>query len=307
MNITSQEIKRALRQVLAEEARDRIKRDEAGVQPLVTPPLKEARVVVGDVIRTQDVIDSLIRQKEYKRLKEGAIETYEKHYGCYARKFPTLPLDRETVMGYLEQFKGETGRFRRNQHDLLNMLYKHAVSNFGVPDNPLDGVERPRITQKPIRTLSLAEAGKVDSVVSTVTERAVWQLTIGHGWRQIEVRRITAGDVRSVSEGIIWCRGKEREEDAPLLLETEKVLRELAAGLADGEPVIRSSRKWAGTTHPLRAGGMAELIQRLFMRAGLVYKGHDLRRSFCTLVMESSGDELLAMRLARDKVPGVNN
>ncbi len=45
------------------------------------------------------------------------------------------------------------------------------------------------------------------------------------------------------------------------------------------------------------------------MRSNLKYKytGHDLRRSFCTLVREASGDEFLAMRLARDKIPGVND
>jgi len=35
--------------------------------------------------------------------------------------------------------------------------------------------------------------------------------------------------------------------------------------------------------------------------------GHDLRRTFCTLAREASGDEFLAMRLARDKIPGVND
>ena len=45
------------------------------------------------------------------------------------------------------------------------------------------------------------------------------------------------------------------------------------------------------------------------MRPNLNYKytGHDLRRTFCTLVREASGDEFLAMRLARDKIPGVSD
>ena len=43
------------------------------------------------------------------------------------------------------------------------------------------------------------------------------------------------------------------------------------------------------------------------MRSGIKYKGHDLRRTFCTLVREASGDEFLAMRLARDIIPGVSD
>ncbi len=52
---------------------------------------------------------------------------------------------------------------------------------------------------------------------------------------------------------------------------------------------------------------MRQLIQRFINRSGTEYQGHDLRRTFCTLVREASGDEFLAMRLARDKIPGVND
>ena len=52
---------------------------------------------------------------------------------------------------------------------------------------------------------------------------------------------------------------------------------------------------------------MSQLVNRLFSRAGISYKGHDLRRTFATLVREASGDEFLAMRLIRDKIPGQND
>jgi len=210
-------------------------------------------------------------------------------------------------MDYVCQHTGGTGRYKRNQHDLLNLLYKHAVRFFGVSENPFDNLERPTITHKPIRTLSLAEVGKVDKVIETVTERVVWELLVGHGWRQIEVRRITAGDVRSISDGVIRCRGKEREESTPLLPETQDLLEELAVNLSDDEAVIRSTRIRGGTTQPLGADGILQLIQRLFKRAGIKYQGRDLRRTFCTIASESSGDEFLAMRLAGDKIPGVND
>ena len=53
---------------------------------------------------------------------------------------------------------------------------------------------------------------------------------------------------------------------------------------------------------------MSQLIERLLKRAvikGLT--GHDLRRTFATLVTSASGDEFLAMRLPRDTVPGLSN
>ena len=189
----------------------------------------------------------------------------------------------------------------------MRLLYKHAYRFFEIPRNPIESLERPRISQKPIRTLSLEEARKVDAVVNTITEKAVWELTFDHGWRQIAVRRITAGDVRSIANGVIWCRGKERDEFTPLLPETQELLQQLTGTLSDEEPVIRSTRIRDGKTQPLGEDGISQLIQRLFDGVGIEYTGHDLRRSFCTLVREASGDEFLAMRLARDKIPGVND
>jgi len=303
MAITSREIKKVVKQALAEEAKE----NEVVIQPIIIPPLTEQSTQVNTSVLTQDVVDSLLHHKQYKGIKEGTFQTYKKHLYRFAKQFPTLPLDTEIIMEYVDKFTGDTGRYKRNQHDLLNLLYKHAVRFFGIPDNPFDNLERPVVTQKPIRTLSLKESCKVDSVVDTITERAVWELTFGHGWRQIEVRRITSGDVRSISDGLILCRGKEREELTPLLPKTQVLLQQLAGKLPDDEPVIRSTRIRAGGTQPLGADGMSQLIQRLFNRAGIKYLGHDLRRSFCTLVREASGDEFLAMRLARDKIPGVND
>ena len=300
MVINTRVIKNALREVLTEES-------EAGIQPIVIPPLAVKFNQVDSIVQTEKVVESLLRHKRYKRVKSGTIETYEKHLYRFARKFPVLPLETTTLMDYLDCFNGQTGRYKRNQHDLLSMLYEHASSFFGIPDNPFENLERPTVTQKQIRTLTLVEASKVDLVIITVTERAVWELTFGHGWRQIEVRRITAGDVRSIRDGIILCHGKEREEHTPLLPETQEILQQLAEGLSDDEPVIRGRRIRAGTTQPLGDSGMRKLIQQLFSRCGIKYLGHDLRRTFCTLVREASGDEFLAMRLARDTIPGVND
>jgi len=51
---------------------------------------------------------------------------------------------------------------------------------------------------------------------------------------------------------------------------------------------------------------MAKMIKRVMKSAGIRnFTGHDLRRTFTTVVRSTSGDEFLAMRLIRDKIPGV--
>ena len=303
MEISPRQLKNIVKQALAEEA----EKSERGIQPTVVPPLTGQYTPAGTSVLTKDVVANLLKHKRYKGVKDGTTDTYSMRLQPFARKFRVLSSETDVIMEYLDQFRGETGRYKRNQYDVLNMLYKHAAKHFGVIDNPLDGLERPVISHKPIETLTLEEVCRVDAAVGTITERAVWELALGHGWRQIEVRRITAGDVRAISGGVIWCRGKERDESTPLLTETQQLLEQLADSWPDGEPVIRSTRLRKGVTQPLGADGMAQLIQRLLGRTGVKYQGHDLRRTFCTLVGEASGDEALAMRLARDRVPGVND
>jgi integrase len=300
MIISTQEIKNAIKEVLAEQ-------NEVGIQPIIIPPLEEQPRQDDTSVLTQDVVNSFLHYKEYKGVKEATVKTYKKTLHRFVRKYPILPLDTDTVLEYLDQFTGDTGRHKRNQHDRLNMLYKHVSQLFGIPENPMDNLERPTFTNKPIQTLSLKEVYKVAMVTYTLTERVVWEMALGHGWRQIEVRRITAGDVRAIRDGIIWCKGKHRDEYAPILPETEELLKQLADTLSDDDLIIRSKRIRAGITQPLGEDGMRYLIQGLFARSNMEYLGHDLRRTFCTLVEEASGSESLAMRLARDKIAGVND
>jgi len=48
---------------------------------------------------------------------------------------------------------------------------------------------------------------------------------------------------------------------------------------------------------------MSQLLDRLFIRAGIECNGHDLRRTFSTLAIESGCDEFVIERLIRHKIP----
>ncbi|MFC1968216.1 tyrosine-type recombinase/integrase [Chloroflexota bacterium] len=254
---------------------------------------------------TRDVAASLVNHKRHKRVKEDTLETYKKRFAQFEREFPVMPLELDPLLDYLGRFNGETGRHKRNQQDLLNMLYKHALRFFSLPRNPLEDLDRPQITKKAINALSLDETRVLDTTPETLEERAALDMLLGHGWRQIEVRRILTNDISGIRDGLIWCRGKERAEWAPILPETEEKLKDLARGLEPGENVLLSQRLRRGRREPLGEDGMAQLISRLYARAGITGRtGHDLRRTFATMVTAASGDEFLAMRLIRDKIPG---
>jgi len=271
---------------------------------IIAPTSKNSTAVIPvSGIRTADVVASLIKQKRNKHIKQSSIETYEKKLEPFSKVFPILPENAEPVIDYLDRFGGETGRHRRNNQDLIKMLYTHAVKSFGLRQNPMDKLERIMITHKPIRTLSFKQGQILIKVTETLPEKAALELLYGHGWRQVEVLRITARDVAEISDDTILCHGKEREEFAPLLPQTQELLKKMAKGR---KPVDHIFISQDGKKQPLGADGMAQLIARLFKRAGIRgFTGHDLRRSFATHVATASKNELLAMRLIRDIVPGV--
>jgi integrase len=259
-------------------------------------------------ICTMDVVNSLLKVKKNKRVKESTINTYKKRLMLFAQRFSFLPENHEAIMDYLSSFNGESGRHRLNHQDLLNMLYEHAVRHFGLLKNPVAELERPLITHKPVKTISLEQLQRLDQAPKTFLERTALDLLIYHGWRQIELRRVQAKDAVAIEQNLILCRGKEREELAPLLKETVERLKKLIENLGPDDFIFSSQRTRNGSRQPLGEKGMSKLVSRLFSRAGIKgFTGHDLRRTFTTLVMSASHDEFLAMRLIRDRVPGVGD
>ncbi len=303
--VTRDDLNYAIVGVLEIVARRRVFAGDCGIcKSLVLP-----EVAPDPGIRTQGVIDSLLAHKTHKRVKDGTIGTYRKQLRRFEREFPWLPTELPVVMKYLDQFDGETRRAKRNQQDIINMLLRHAVRFFGMATNPMDGLERPIVTKKPIKTLSPEQVPAMIETPETPVERVALDMALGHGWRQGEVRDILVSDVAEMKDGLILCRGKMREEPAPLLPQTEKRLKVLAEGRDPTERLLLSDRIRGGRRQPFGEDGMAQLVARLYGRAAITgMTGHDLRRTFATLVADSSGgDELLAMRLLRDKVPGVAN
>ena len=148
-----------------------------------------------------------------------------------------------------------------------------------------------------------------DKIPQDEPERLLVDFLLGHGWRGVEVRRLTAGDVNGARDGEIRSKGRKSEgEWGPLLRETHALLLRLSQGLPDGDPVLRARRSRGGVHEPLGEEGIRSWVEDLCRRAGIrAYKPHDLRRTFGTLVARASGDFHLVERLLRHGKPVVTD
>ena len=207
----------------------------------------------------------------------------------FAKVHPTLPQDRETVLTYLDRFT--TPKYRNSQRDALRALYRYAAEGGVATADPLAGTRGARVPEQPVYTLTLAQVAAADALPMPDRQRAIWELLVGHGWRQVEVQRILATDVRHAADGLIWVRGKVRAEMAPVLPGTLRLLRTLAKGLAADDHIIRSRQSDAVGFDTVHRSATDVLT-----RAGLSLTIHGLRKTFASLVAEASGDEILAMR-----------
>ena len=135
------------------------------------------------------MIQSLREELQYKGAAASTFVTYDKQWRRIAEAFSLLPASQGPLLDWLRQFKDPKNRGL--WHQALSQLYKHGAKHFGFSSNPLDGVPRPQPLEKPVVALTLDEARALDAAPEDDQERLVVDLLLGHGWRGIELRRLT--------------------------------------------------------------------------------------------------------------------
>ncbi len=144
MTISTWEIKKALKEVRAEE-------NAAGITPMVIPPLREETIRIGDEVRdepcisTLEAIDFFSEIKRDSRLKDSTEKTNLKRLKPFAAKFEFLPLDSDTLRTqFLIYYTKLSPRYHRNVYDVLVDFYKTIMPKYCLPCNPMDEIGRPQ-------------------------------------------------------------------------------------------------------------------------------------------------------------------
>ena len=313
MVIDRREIKSALREVLDEQS-------QAGIQPIIIPPLKEEPIRIGDEVRdepcisTSEAIDHFFEKKEDSRLKLSTKQTNLKRLKPFTATFEFLPLNGSAIRKqFLSRYNGLSPRYQRNVYDVLVDFYHTIMPKYRLPCNPMDEIGRPQVNGSSVSVPHPLNSKWLPDLIcaaETDTELAALHTELGAGWRPCEFMRIKTIDVREAlyrEDLIILVHGKEREELTPLLPETLEVLSRLTpSNLGDHELIIRSRRVRAGVHQPMGMKAHTTLIHGLYQKAGVPpsFVPYDLRDTFGSLVLKHSKDWFLTERLMRHILPG---
>ena len=217
--------------------------------------------------------------------------------------FPDVPSAWPPIREWLNAtYQGITGRTKRNRFDSLNSLLTYAVSPLKVlPYNPLEGARRPDANSRKASPLSVELLSRLHELAmqKPVRDQSIWLCRFALGWRPVECRRLTVGDVRRAvtqEDGYIsreqkYRSGKESRSPSPILPEVLDVLNRLAVsmpGLPDDAPIFYGTRgRHQG--RPLGDDGIRGVIRKLFDEAGIREEvpdaiPYDLRDSFAAHV-----------------------
>ena len=185
-------------------------------------------------------------------------------------------------------------------------LHRFLVREGVVPDDPTQGVIRPRIPRSLPKPLSVDQvtallAAPGDAEPPALRDTAILEVLYGAGLRISELVALDVDDV-DLEEGSVRVVGKgDKERVVPL---GRSAVRAVGSYLARSRPVLARSRSGGALFLNQRGGrltrqGATNIIQTAARRAGIRARvtPHVLRHSFATHMLEGGADVRVVQEL----------
>lgn len=213
----------------------------------------------------------------------------------------------EVTRASLERFLFE-GRTKRNWSSVtfrqyfkhLNCFFKWCINQGYLEENPLTGVEQPRLEKRIPRRLTLDEAKLVLDAsfhmryayrFEKYRNRAIIGVMLFAGLRKQEVINLKLRDVNLQERMIFVDQGKgAKDRSVPIGARLSLILKEY---LKDRKRLNRTSLQFFTGLNEKRPFGVQcikKLFDRLRKRTKLDFSAHTLRHSFATLMLEGGCD-----------------
>jgi integrase len=148
------------------------------------------------------------------------------------------------------------------------------------------------VKDKPRSTIWPEQAEQIEAKLEGDTERKLWVLGYGTGWRRSELYRLRKKDIK---DSEIEVHGKERDEAVGLLPEIREVLLANTEDLGPEDSIFRGQRG------PLSDNGIWRMAKVMRARGGVQGSTHTLRHGYGTALALQGCDAHTIMRLMRHK------
>ena len=234
------------------------------------------------------------------------IKGYQDTFGFFIRQTQCKTID-DATRDVVEKFLFY-GRLERNwspvtfrQHyKHFNTFFKWCIQKNYIEENPLDGIEKPRLEKKLPESLSLNEAQLVlDTAFHMPSNyrflryrnRAIVGLMLFAGLRKKEVINLKLNDVCLENKVLFIQQAKgAKDRRIPINAKLNIILKEY---LQDRKRLKRDNLQFIIGLNPNRPFGN-EGVKKLFIKlkanTKLKFRPHMLRHSFATLMLEGGCD-----------------
>ena len=189
----------------------------------------------------------------------------------------------------------------------VRSFHKFLVREGDAPDDPAEGISRPKVPRNLPRPLTVDEVGALvsapgdDGKPATLRDRAILETLYGAGLRISELVGLDVDDI-DLEEGSVRALGKgSKERVVPLGRYATKAVE---GYLVRGRPSLASSKSGGALFLNQRGGrltrqGATNIIKAQAKRAGIRKRvtPHMLRHSFATHMLEGGADVRVVQEL----------
>ena len=172
----------------------------------------------------------------------------------------------------------------------LSGFFGHLVTMGYIDENPVEGVQRPKVVQSLPDVPSKQQCAALLGACDTPQERAVFSLLLGCGIRRGELLGLDVSDIAAEFSQLAIRDGKGgASRTVPLPDTTAAILRAYVGNLGQRSGALIRTK--IGTR--LSSTGLQRLFTRVLKRAGLDEEGfsvHSVRHAFATQVLRSGTD-----------------
>ena len=217
-------------------------------------------------METAEAVTAFLIAKTSRGLSARTIASYTYRLRAFARMCPALPSSPEPIEAFLAQ-TGPSLDNRETYFRLLRNLYRWLHRRQMIEGNPIDLVEKPKLTRKVARSLGIEELSQLlNHPNHSPAARAFLHLLADTGLRLSEALSVTDHRIGLTTITVV---GKQGEREVPISPEIRQMVLQVlpwpwgswqAAGLA----MRRAFRRAGITGHRASAQTLRHTFVRLW-------------------------------------------